>query len=77
MGGVQQPDEVGLAEPFRLAFTPLVEQRAVDQPAALPGPAATQPGHRHPHGAFAVTFTTGVIPRGAQVVALCALGRVS
>src|SRR3954451_20168672 len=52
MGGIQQADEVRLAEPFRLAFTPPIQQRAVDQPAPLAGPVTAQPRHRHPDGAF-------------------------
>ena len=43
----------------------------MDQPGAVAGPTAAQPGDRTVP--LAVTLTTGVSPFGAQAVALCAL----
>ncbi len=48
MCGVEQVGQLGFAEAFRIAFTAAVGQGAVDQPAAVAGPVADQPGDRDP-----------------------------
>ncbi|MEV0565885.1 hypothetical protein [Dactylosporangium sp. NPDC050588] len=72
VGGVEHPGEVVLPEAFRFSFAAPVQHGAVDQPRAITRPVADQTATETRTLPAAVTDTTGVTPRGAQVVAFLA-----
>jgi hypothetical protein len=72
VSSVEQADQIGFAEPFRLAFTTAIEQGAVDQPGSLAGPVAAQPGRALSRIVVHQAFLSNSAPRSSST---CRIGR--